>query len=403
MKKNSAKLNGNTEVEIDACRAILKLEPDNRDIELDLADALIRNDELKEAMHVYDDIQTKDPKDAEVIILRGKLKAMMGDGSSAVALYHEAVLEDPDNSDTLDELANALCDSGEYKEALNMISRAIELSPEVPKYHITRSRIFLSKKDTEGALASLTDALDDVAENGCLHMRIGEIYEQRGDLDKALTSYDAAIRNGTDDGAAQYRRGCVLESLGNREAAKKSYAASAAKDPSNVRAWERMGTMQLEDNDTEQARKSLDSALAADPFDLLSLLNRARLYVKEGSAEKAIPIYRALSSRDDRTKEIENELNSLLKAAEKTSERTPERVPDAAETPVTKEHDRAEDDAKGDTYDLALLTIEQAYATGCAISDEKMLSKLGINGSKREAVLKYLSDIEEYGDIDTSS
>ncbi|MDR0791246.1 MAG: tetratricopeptide repeat protein, partial [Methanomassiliicoccaceae archaeon] len=104
MKKHSAKLNGNTDVEVEACRSILKIEPDNRAIRLELADALIRNDELREAMVIYDGMQSDDPKDAEVIILRGKLRALMGDGSSAVALYNEAVLEDPDNCDTLNEL-----------------------------------------------------------------------------------------------------------------------------------------------------------------------------------------------------------------------------------------------------------------------------------------------------------
>jgi tetratricopeptide (TPR) repeat protein len=151
-----------------------------------------------------------------------------------------------------------------------------------------------------------------------------------------------------------------------------------------------MGTMQLEDGEYAAAGKSLDSALSADPFDAPSLLSRARLYVKEGNKEKAVPIYRTLSNRDDSTDDIMNELNDLV------GETAP--VKEEKDIPI----DKVRDDI-GNTYDLALLALERAYATGSAISDEKMLSGLGIKGEKRKAVLDYLSDIEEYGDINIRS
>jgi tetratricopeptide (TPR) repeat protein len=395
MKKNSARLNGNTDVEIDACRSILKAEPNNRSVRLDLADALIRSGDHRGAMDIYDDIQSKDPKDAEVTVLRGRLRSAMGDDTNAVALYHEAVLKDPDNSDTLNELANALCDSGEYREALNMASRAIEISPDVPKVHLTKVRVLLAMKDTGSALAALKDALEEVSESGEIYMRIGGIYEERRVLDDALTAYGSAIRSGLDNSDAHYKRGRVQEMLGNREAAKKSYSASGAKDRDNVRAWERLGTLQLDDNEYNASKKSLDSALAADPFDAPSLLSRARLYAKEGNKEKAIPIYRTLSNREDRHEDIEKELNDLL-----MNTKGPE---DTEDVPAAAAGDDNEYENIGRTYDLALLALERAYATGKAISDARMLSDLGIKGKEKGAVLDYLSGIEEYGDINTGS
>ena len=397
MKKNSANINGNVDVEIEACRSILKIEPNNRTVRLELADALIRSGDHAAAMKIYDDIQSDDPKDAEVIVLRGKLRGMMGDGSSAVALYHEAVLEDPDNSETLNELANALCASGEYDEALSMISRAIEISSDVAKFHLTKANVLLTMNDTEEALASLNAALDDVSESGGIHMRIGEIYEDRGDLDDALTSYDAAIRNGLDSSDMHCRRGRLQETLGNREAAKKSYFAAVAADRNNVRALERVGTMQLEDGEYVSARRSLDSALAADPFDAASLLGRARLYVEEGNKEKAINILRTLSNREDAAPGIEDELNRLVAGTEKAVGE--ESAPDTEEKRMPK----AEATKDMSTYDLALMAIERAYATGSAVGDGDMLDGMGITGERREAVLDYLSDIEEYGDIDVRS
>jgi tetratricopeptide (TPR) repeat protein len=244
--------------------------------------------------------------------------------------------------------------------------------------------------DTEGAFAALKDALEAVDDNGDIHLRIGEIYEERGDLDEALRSYGSAIRSGLDNSVIHYRIGRVQEMLGNREAAKKSYAAAGAMDRNSVRALERLGTMQFEDGEYAAARKNLDSALAADPFDVPALLSRARLYVKEGNKEKAVPIYRTLSNRDDCTSETRQELDELLDGTE-------EPIEEPGETEdIPNEEVRAD---IGNTYDLALLVLEHAYATGSAISDDRMLSELGIKGEKRDAVLKYLSDIEEYGDI----
>jgi len=400
MKKNSARLNGNTDIEIEACRSILKLEPDDRSVRLDLADALIRSGEYEEAMKAYDHIQSKDPKDAEVIVLRGKLRSIMGDEDSAMALYHEAVLEDPDNCDTLNELANALCDSGEYEEASNMIMRAIDLSPDMPEIHLTRARILLAMNDAEGALAALDGALEDVSESGAIYVRMGGIYEERGDLDDALTSYDSAIRNGLDDGDINFRRGRVLEMLGNREAAKKSYAVSCSRNKNGVRAWERLGTMQLEDGEFADAKRNLDSALAADPFDAPSLLGRARLHAKEGNNEKAISIYRTLTNRDDSTQEIEDELEELLRDAVTSDDDAVTSEDD------TDEEEYADEDVHIDTgeiYDLAVRVLKRAYETGNAASDNVMLSELGIDGERRDAVLDYLSIDEGYGEIDISS
>ncbi|MDR0198121.1 MAG: tetratricopeptide repeat protein [Methanomassiliicoccaceae archaeon] len=410
MKKHSARLNGNTEVEIEACRAILRIEP-SRAVKLELAGALIRNGDHGDAMKVYDEIQKNDPKDAEVIMLRGKLRAIMGDGSSAVALYQEAVLENPNDCGTLNELANALCDSGEYGEAMNMISRAIEISPEMPECHLTRSKIYLAKNDTRGALASLNHALDHVSESGEIHLRIGDIHNRRGDHGQALASYDSAIRNGLDTGDTYHKRGAVQEKLGQREAAKKSYSVSIAKDRNSIRSLERIGSMQLEDGEYAVAGKNLDAALDVDPFDVPALLSRARLYVKEGNKKKALPIYRALSNRDDCTDAVVEEMNALLEDGEEPPEEVrPEPVkarpePKARPEARTKdiEHDIPAGADAGSTYDLAMMALERAYKLGGAISDDKMLSSLGIKGEKRTAVLNYLSSIDEYGDINVRS
>jgi len=417
MKKKSAVLKGDLGLVIETCKSMLVIEPSDRAIKLELADALIRNGDNDAAMKVYDGIQSENPKDAEVIVLRGRLKAMTGDGSSAVALYHEAVLEDPDNCDVLNELANALCGSEEYEQALSMISRAMELSPETSKIHITRSTIYHTMGDTHAALDALSEALEDVSEKGEIYLRMGNMHIELGDYDDALISYDSAIRNGLDDSETYYKRGFVQERLGSREAAKKSYSVSSKIDPGNVRALERVGTMQLEDGEYAAARKNLDSALAADPFDISSLLSSARLYVKEGNKDKAIPIYRTLSSRNDSTAEMEEELDALLDDKK-------EHVADEDEH---YDHDDNESIVKGgfgwsgrrtrndDTddktnvvinekiYGLALSAIERAYEIGGAISDDHMLSELGIDGETKDMVLEYLSDIEEYGEIDTET
>ena len=401
MKKNSAKQNGNVEVEIEACKAILKIEQ-NRSIKLELADALIRNGDHNEAMRIYDEMQSKDPKDAEVIVLRGKLRAIMGDDPTAAALYKDAVLENPNDCGTLNQLANALCDSKEYGEALNMISRAIEIAPERPEGHLTKARIYMEKNDLKGALATLNNALNHVR-SGDVHMRIGDIHERRGDPGEALASYDAAIRNGLVSGEVYCRRGLVQEKLGHRDAAKKSYSVAASKDKGNVRALERLGTFMLEDGDLAGAGRHLDAALDSDPFDLAALLGRARLYVKEGNGKKALPIYRALSNRGDSTDEIKKELKELLRSEAPAEEEIKEEPKKKAKEIEPEIPVGAARDSVGSTYDLALLALERAYTTGSAVSDEKMLSKLGIKGEKKDDVLAYLSNIEEYGDINVRS
>ena len=400
MKKNSAKISGNTAVEIEACRSILKIKPEDRNTRLELADALIRSGDHDGAMGLYESMQSEDPKDAEVIVLRGKLRSIMGDDTGSLELYHEAVLKDPNNCDTLNQLASALFESEDYRESLNIISRSIEISPEIAESHLLRSDIFMAMHDTGSALEALNEALDHVSEAGDIYLRTAEIHEAVGDLDDALTSYDLAIRYGHDDSSTYYQRGRIQEMLGNREAAKKSYSVSCQLDSGNIRALERIIAIRLEDGEYDDAKKDLDRALRSYPFDAFLLLNRARLYVKEGDVDKAIPIYRALSNRDDCTPEVMKELNALIPAAKGVTENDHGKPSDEPEMDVPLPLPRTGNDSM---KTLALKVLDRAYMTGEAISDDKMLNELGIEGERREEVLGYLSDIEEYGEIDITS
>ncbi|MGI6718928.1 MAG: tetratricopeptide repeat protein [Bacteroidales bacterium] len=97
--------------------------------------------------------------------------------------------------------------------------KAIELGrekfPEDVFYVISEANVWLSKNNSEKALACLEEASKMVSDNPEIYYAIGVNYGNLGDIEKAVAAYEKAIELKPDYFEAQYNLGAIYVSKGN--------------------------------------------------------------------------------------------------------------------------------------------------------------------------------------------
>jgi tetratricopeptide (TPR) repeat protein len=107
--------------------------------------------------------------------------------------------------------ALAYLNAGEYEQAIEHFTQAIELDPAFSEAYVSRGVAYHSQGNYARAIADYDEAIrlrPDFAE---AHYNRGLAYHHQGDLAQAIADFDEAIRQ-PDDGDAYFSRGWLTTS-----------------------------------------------------------------------------------------------------------------------------------------------------------------------------------------------
>lgn len=116
----------------------------------------------------------------------GDLLRKKGRLAAAVLEYRRALSEAPDSISILNKLSSALIQSQKDEEALPLLNRASEISPDHPTAHTNLGRIYLKRKDFKKAKEAFLESIQINPFNPEVHQGLSEAYEKLGDGARAL-------------------------------------------------------------------------------------------------------------------------------------------------------------------------------------------------------------------------
>jgi Flp pilus assembly protein TadD len=122
-------------------------------------------------------------------------------------IYSELLEREPQNADALHALGVIAHQQGNYQGSLGLLTRAIEVSPDRPRYHVT----------------------------------IGIIHEALGSLDLAIAAYERAISLQPDNSDAHHNLAIALQLTGNAEAAVSSAERATQLRPDRPEFYNTLG------------------------------------------------------------------------------------------------------------------------------------------------------------------
>lgn len=146
----------------------------------------------------------------------------------AVAAYRDVLREDPLQPAALHCLGIALGQLREFEQALTVLAKAIELSPEDPLIRVHHGNAMWGLRHAEEALSSYDQAISLDPLTADAHSNRGKVLNELGRPELALDSLDRALALAPRNADACNTRGCALAALGRDVEALDSYDQALA-------------------------------------------------------------------------------------------------------------------------------------------------------------------------------
>lgn len=168
------------------------------------AEALCGTKQYNEAMKVATDLMRYDANNPDGFFIRAKVLYMQGDNDKCVRHCLEALRVDPDYSQarallklarTLEnqkEKGNAAFKSGQYAEAVELYSQALDVDPENVN---TNAKLYSNRAACQAKLAKYKEAIADCDLALELDPKFTKVYLRRADCRGKLEEWEEAVRD----------------------------------------------------------------------------------------------------------------------------------------------------------------------------------------------------------------
>jgi protein O-GlcNAc transferase len=230
----------------------------------------------------------------------------------AETLCRQVLAVRPDEPNAFHLLGLIAYQSGELGEAIEWVTRAVELAPGVPLFRVNLGEMCRLAGRGDEAIAHARRALElKPAHPGALN-NLGIALYERQDFQEAVACYERALALAPDFALAHSNRGNALHALLRQGEAEAAYRRALALAPDLVQAWNNLGTTLRELGRPLEAVEAYQRALAQAPANPAMLDNLAlALKDLERPSEAADLLRRALAI-EDRDPKLHLHLGAVL-------------------------------------------------------------------------------------------
>lgn len=195
--------------------------------------------------------------------------------AEAKATYEALLAVHPNHLDGLHLLGVIAAQEQDYVRSIELISRAIALSPDHAAFHANLGNALQETGDIDGALASYDRALALMPEYPEAWCNRGNALRRLGRLEEALASHDRALALKPDFAEAWCNRGLVHKESRRFEEAAMDFQQAIAIDGNAVNAHSNLGNTLKELGRRQEALAIFDRVLALKPTFAEGWYNRA--------------------------------------------------------------------------------------------------------------------------------
>jgi protein O-GlcNAc transferase len=232
----------------------------------------------------------------------------------AETLYRKLLRREPNNADVLHLLGVLTHQTGDNRQAIGLIERAIARKPRVAVFHSNLANALWQERSLAAAEASCRRALALDPELPEAHLNLGNALWGQGRAEEAVVAYRAALARRPDSVDAHSNLGGALRDLGRLDEAAAALERALALDPDCAEAHMTLGVIRRVQGRPAEAIRHGQSALRANPDDADALCNLGVALRDAGDLAGAVTVLeRAIALRPD-FPEAHNNLGTALQA-----------------------------------------------------------------------------------------
>ena len=218
--------------------------------------------------------------------------------SQAKALYEAVLKLQPTHFQSIHLLGVIAAQTGNYQHAVDLIGKAIQISPNNADFHLNQGNALRALKQLDAAVASYDKAIAIKLDYAEAHSNRAAALQGLGQFNAAVTSYDKAILIKPDFAEAHSNRGVALLELQQLEAAVASCDKAVELRPTYAEAHFNRGNALFKLDQLDAALACYDKAVAISPVYAQAHFSRGAMRQALNQLDQAIASYdQALSIR----------------------------------------------------------------------------------------------------------
>jgi tetratricopeptide (TPR) repeat protein len=246
-------------------RKAIRLEPQNADLHLTLAVALLANGDLDGAIEEERETLRLNPNNDDAHAYLGRALSNKGDWDGAIAEAREALRLNPKNGDAHDCLESALRTKKDWDGLIVEEREALRLNPNNSLAHLQLGEALAKKGDWDEAIAEYREALRLNPNYWFGHLQFGEALARKGDWDGAIAEYREVIRLNPNNENAHAYLGATLGIKGDLDGAIAEEREALRLNPNNDGAHADLGWALARKENLDGAIAEYREALRLNP------------------------------------------------------------------------------------------------------------------------------------------
>ncbi len=192
-----------------------------------------------------------------------------------------------------------LWNMGKRKEALESISKAVEMNDSQGEYHLFLAQTYVENDSMKAAFESAKKAESLALDTLALNVLLADLYLEDRKPQPALEHINAALEKDPNLAENHLRKGNILLALSRPEEAEESLLTCLSLDPESPGASKALADIYLEKEDYHNALVYIDKNLAKSPGDVDFLYKKGVAKSETGQLNPAVDLFRTVIAKDD--------------------------------------------------------------------------------------------------------
>ena len=233
-----------------------------------------------------------------------RVYATLERGDAAITSFRNALALDPQDTDSMRDLAALLIDADQFVEARELLDARHAFAPDDAETEFQLGNLWRSQGHLEEALDHLQRARDLLPEAPELHTNLGVVLQQLGRLDEATAAHRQAIALDPTFERALTNLGHCLITSGDYSEAVATFERVVTMLPRSGRVAQNLAHAFRHAQRYDEAIRWFDTAIELDPALIGAHNGLGNCYREISKYERAARAYNQASSLDPRNAEI---------------------------------------------------------------------------------------------------
>jgi tetratricopeptide (TPR) repeat protein len=240
-----------------------------------------------------------------------KMPALEDYGDAALKAINIATQKYPRTSTNYYKKGLILWNMDKRKEALESISKAVEMNDSRGEYHLFLAQTYVENDSMKAAFQAAKKAESLTLDTLALNELLADLYLDNKQYQPALDHIDKALEKDPNIAQNHLRKGNILIAMGRPEEAEQSLLKCLSFDPESIGASKALADIYLQREDYNNALVYIDKNLTKSPGDVDFMYKKGVAKAETGQLDPSVDLFREVISKDDTYEPAYSKLGSV--------------------------------------------------------------------------------------------